>query len=127
MMVGTASNSSPFFGTNGRANYGFVITFDGPAVSVVPEPGTYAMMGMGLAALLAVSARRRRTILAGRALPALELAPGGKAMKFGTFGGRPQWRPPFVARSFRRARLCLFFNQGEGGFCGHSPYTASNI
>ncbi|MBC8089683.1 MAG: PEP-CTERM sorting domain-containing protein [Phycisphaerae bacterium] len=61
MMVGTASNTSPFFGTNGRANYGFVTTFDGPAVSVVPEPGTYAMLGMGLTALLLVSARRRRT------------------------------------------------------------------
>jgi PEP-CTERM motif len=60
-MVGTASNTS-IFGTNGRANYGFVTTFDGPAVSVVPEPGTYAMLGMGLAALMLVSARRRRAL-----------------------------------------------------------------
>ncbi|MCC6242422.1 MAG: PEP-CTERM sorting domain-containing protein [Gemmatimonadaceae bacterium] len=56
--VGTASNTSLVFGTNGSPNSGFVTQFGEAGVSVVPEPGTWALMAFGLTGLAMVARRK---------------------------------------------------------------------
>ncbi len=57
-MVGTASTSSPFFGTRGSPNSGFVTTFTA-AAAPVPEPTTWMLLVLGLSGLAIMSVRRR--------------------------------------------------------------------